>query len=46
MPGGKGTDNKKGRSKEGIRNETNKLTRFDPRNVKGNIELFQHINEI
>lgn len=26
--------------------EKNKLTRFDPRNVKGNIELFQHINEI
>ena len=24
----------------------NKLTRFDPRNVKGNIELFQHINEL
>lgn len=26
--------------------EKNKLTRFDPRNVKGNIELFQHINEL
>jgi hypothetical protein len=24
----------------------NKLTRFDPRNVKGNIEHFQHINEL
>jgi hypothetical protein len=26
--------------------QKNKLTRFDPRNVKGNIELFQHINEL
>lgn len=46
MPNGKGSANKKNRGRDGSKNENNKLTRFDPRNVKGNIELFQHINEI
>lgn len=36
----------KGGSVKAQTEQRNKLTRFDPRNVKGNIELFQHINEI
>jgi hypothetical protein len=47
MPG-KGRRNKDEKGGGSVKAQTeqrNKLTRFDPRNVKGNIELFQHINE-
>lgn len=41
---------KNGRTKEEEekkkKEEEEGMTRFDPRNVKGNIELFRHINDI
>lgn len=46
MPKGRRGKDEKGGSVKAQTEKRNKLTRFDPRNVKGNIELFQHINEI
>lgn len=47
MPGKKRQNNSKADNEKLKQTEKqNKLTRFDPRNVKGNIELFQHINEL
>jgi len=48
MPGKKRHNNNSKADSEKLKQteKQNKLTRFDPRNVKGNIELFQHINEL
>lgn len=48
MPGKKRQNNNSKADSEKLKQteKQNKLTRFDPRKVKGNIELFQHINEL